>query len=255
MACAIEAAKSVVPPEHSSPVCVNIQFLAKADANEVATAEAHLLGQTKQASIVDVSVTQSGRTKYLATVRLGSNASAINSNFSNNALNHSRLKAPDLPPVENCVSADPRFRTHFKEGPVTNIDRFELRVPTTCPFYTGFLNHTTAEDAVIEGWGRLTDESSPAATTLSLPYLLDAFPPPAFTVHPAFWAPTLEYTVHFWNPPPPPPSPSTDEKYWLRVRFTIKYIKNGCFYSDGEVWSEDGSVLLGTSRQFARLLA
>ena len=42
--------------------------------------------------------------------------------------------------------------------------------------------------------------------------------------------------------------------HWLRTTCAATHVNNGLLYTDGEIWSHDGKVLLATSRQLARIL-
>lgn len=88
---------------------------------------------------------------------------------------------------------------------------------------------------------------------------------------PYTWVPTMEYTVHFWQRPdftkrglPAKSTASADaaaaasdaapESYWLRCTYNTPIVVNGLLYTDAHLWSEDGTTLLATSRQLAKVL-
>lgn len=100
----------------------------------------------------------------------------------------------------------------------------------------------------------------------SMALFLDVLPPPILAVQHSHWVPTLEYTVHFWQRadftkrgvPLGDQATATGRgeghSYWLRCRYNTPIAINGMLYTDGELWSEDGTALLATSRQLAKVL-
>lgn len=91
----------------------------------------------------------------------------------------------------------------------------------------------------------------------------DVLPPPIVAVQASNWVPTLEYTVHFWQradfskrgvPATDKATGSGAHSYWLRLKYNTPVCINGVLYTDAELWSEDGTVLLATSRQLAKVL-
>jgi hypothetical protein len=75
---------------------------------------------------------------------------------------------------------------------------------------------------------------------LALMLAVDAFPPAVFHLDlPGGWVPTLELTVHVRDVPAPGPLAG-----WFRTR----YVTNGLFEEDGELWDSQGR-LVALSRQ------
>jgi len=70
------------------------------------------------------------------------------------------------------------------------------------------------------------------------------WPAPFPRVQTPFLAPTLDLTIHFRGRPP-----QGDHEHVL-ARFTSSTSSRGYFEEDGELWSEDGT-LLAQSRQLA----
>jgi hypothetical protein len=92
----------------------------------------------------------------------------------------------------------------------------------------------------MKGWFAFADgrPSDPLALMLAV----DAFPPAVFHLDlPPGWVPTLEMTVHVRDVPAPGP---------LRGIFRTRYVSNGLFEEDGEVWDSAGR-LVAMSRQLA----
>jgi acyl-CoA thioesterase len=81
--------------------------------------------------------------------------------------------------------------------------------------------------------------------------ILDAwFPAPFIRLERPVPAPTIDYTVHF-RAPLPEPDASAEDPYLATFRSGLA--RGGFFEEDGELWSQDGS-LLAQSRQLALLL-
>ena len=116
------------------------------------------------------------------------------------------------------------------------------------PFYSAFfLDRTSYGALVVFGlwFGLVSFLLQPLGNALSRrhEFAADAFAPVCFQV-PQFtvsWAPTLELTVHIRQRPAPGP---------VRVAFSSRFIQDGMFEEDGEVWDHRG-VLVAQSRQLA----
>jgi acyl-CoA thioesterase len=140
---------------------------------------------------------------------------------------------PDVAPFEVCV---PR-RTAQMDFQVALMDRLDVRLD---PSIAGFGNEPKANVAEMRGWftfadGRPTDP-------LALMLVTDSFPPAVFHLDlPGGWVPTLELTVHVRDVPAPGP---------LRCVFRTRFVTNGLFEEDGEVWDSRGR-LVALSRQIA----
>ncbi|MAT05951.1 MAG: diacylglycerol kinase [Acidimicrobiaceae bacterium] len=141
---------------------------------------------------------------------------------------------PELPPIEQCVPAGP---------PVgMNDSGFGQRV--VCSYHpddTGFRSGNPTGTAVMRGWFEFADGTDVDAFGLLV--ALDAFAPVCFNREefPPSWAPTLELTAHVRESPAPGP---------LRCVFRSRFIQNGMFEEDGEIWDSRG-VLVAQSRQLA----
>ena len=141
---------------------------------------------------------------------------------------------PDVPPIDDCLRGGPPSQA----GPSGFGDRVVCRYH---PDDIGFREGTPSGNALVRGWFEFDDHSDVDAYGLLV--AADAFAPVCFQVpqFPVSWAPTLELTAHIRERPAPGP---------LRVRFSSRFIQNGMFEEDGEVWDSRG-VLVALSRQIA----
>jgi acyl-coenzyme A thioesterase PaaI-like protein len=140
---------------------------------------------------------------------------------------------PDLPPFDECVR-----RMAVPGGAQFGLgDRLNSRIdPATVPTPDGVKSGV----ADMRGWFEFADgrPSDPLALMLAA----DAFAPAVFHLElPAGWVPTLELTVHVRDVPAPGP---------LRGSFQTRYVTNGLFEEDGELWDSAGR-LVAISRQLA----
>ena len=141
---------------------------------------------------------------------------------------------PELPPFDECVPTGP---------PVAmNVSGFGDRV--VCAYHpddTGFREGDPSGTAMVRGWFEFADRAEIDAFGLLV--ALDAFAPVCFNREefPPSWAPTLELTTHLRETPAPGP---------LRCVFRSRFIQNGMFEEDAEVW-DSRDVLVAQSRQLA----
>jgi hypothetical protein len=141
---------------------------------------------------------------------------------------------PDLPTLEECVSAD----TPAPGAPdLPFLHRFDMRLD---PATVGWALGKPSRRGVIQGWLRMADGREPDPLMLLL--AVDALPPVTFDMGLTGWAPTLELSVHVRARPAPG---------WLRVRVSTSNLAGGLFEEDAEVWDEAGR-LVAQSRQLAR---
>lgn len=109
------------------------------------------------------------------------------------------------------------------------------------PDDVGFREGRPSGRAEMRGWFELADGSP--IDVFGLLLAVDAFAPVCFN-RPEFavsWAPTLELTAHVRGVPAPGP---------LRLRFSSRFLQDGLFEEDGEVWDTTGR-LVAQSRQLA----
>ncbi len=128
-----------------------------------------------------------------------------------------RGNAPNPPFIQRMI-----FQRRFGERPFTRADRAE-----------------------VGGWLGLAEE--PPLDPLAVAVLADAwFPAPWPRLAALAPAPTIDLTIHFRSPLPA-------EGPLLLGRFRTRYVRDGFFEEDGELWSADGT-LVAQSRQLGLLL-
>jgi hypothetical protein len=104
---------------------------------------------------------------------------------------------------------------------------------------------TQAAHGEVGGWLGLVEERPLDAPLVAL--LADAwFPAPWPRLRALAPAPTIDLTVHFRSPLP-------SEDSLLLGRFRSRYVRDGFFEEDGEMWAPDGT-LVAQSRQLGLLL-
>lgn len=139
---------------------------------------------------------------------------------------------PTLPPVEQCVRAEPG-----DPMPPPFSGRVDLRMD---PADAGFYEGRPSGRLRMGGWLRLPDDEP--MDTLGLLLAADSFPPTIFNgTLPVAWTPTLELTVHVRRRPAPG---------WLRCVTTTRFVTNGFLEVDGEIWDASDQLVV-QSRQLA----
>ena len=139
---------------------------------------------------------------------------------------------PDLPPPEQCVSADqapPEFLANMRF-----LERLDLRLD---PATAGWALGKPSMQGVIRGWLRLKDDREPDTTLLMM--ALDSLPPVAFDLGILGWTPTLEFTGHVRRRPAPG---------WLKVSLSSENVGGGMMEEDASIWDSTGA-LVAQSRQ------
>ena len=142
-------------------------------------------------------------------------------------------KPPTLPPPEQCAAL---FRD--TRPPITMIERVDYLFPELPAWVT----HTRPSgNPVYEGWMRFADGREP--DLLSLPLFVDAVAPAVLEVGVRAMT-TVELTVHLRARPAPG---------WLAFRTLTRYLADGYFEEDAELWDSTGR-LVAQSRQLAVVL-
>jgi acyl-CoA thioesterase len=143
------------------------------------------------------------------------------------------IKPPDLPPPERCQQLD-----RVANPPITFSERIEYRV-TDLP---GWVTRTPPSGhPVYQGWMRFTDGREP--DLLSLPLFVDAVAPAALELNVRRMT-TVELTAYLRARPAPG---------WLAYRTETRYLADGYFEEDAELWDSAGR-LVAQSRQLGLVL-
>ena len=199
---------------------------------------AHYLSPGRPGPVtIDVDVIRSGRRTATVAARLRSGDAEVLSLLGTFAEPGDPAGAaidgapPELPPVDECVLAAPPVESGFHHRV-----RCHAR-PRDMGFRTGNPSGTPE----VEGWFELRDDEP--LDVFAVLMATDAFAPVVFNHggFPVGWSPTLELTVHVRGMPAPGP---------LRCRFFSRFIQNGMFDEQGEIWDSTGS-LVAHSRQLA----
>ena len=186
---------------------------------------------------IDVDVLRAGRRMATAAARLRTNGDAAISllgtfgELGPSVAVMTDGAPPPLPPFDECVSSGPPVESGF-------MDRVDVRIR---PGDAGFREGRPSGIAEIAGWFEFADRHPVDALGLLL--VADAFAPVCFNrpEFPLGWAPTLELTVHVRGVPAPGR---------LRCVFRSRFMQNGMFEEDGEMWDSAGH-LVAQSRQLA----
>jgi acyl-CoA thioesterase len=143
------------------------------------------------------------------------------------------LAMPEVPPPEDAARREPA------DGAPPMLVNYDMRLVLGAPPMSG------AERSLLGAWMR-TARPRPLDHAALAAYS-DALFPAVWTrlTTPAFM-PTLDLTIH-WRAPMPP-----GEHPWVLGKFWTERTAGGLFEESGELWSEDG-VLLVQSRQLAVL--
>jgi len=148
-------------------------------------------------------------------------------------LSYASIQPPDLPPPSQCQALQ-----RAANPPISFAERIESRV-TELP---GWVTRTPPSgNPVYEGWMRFADGREP--DLLSLPLFVDAVAPAALELNLRRMT-TVELTVHLRARPAPG---------WLAYRTLTRYLADGYFEEDAELWDSTGR-LVAQSRQLALVL-
>jgi acyl-CoA thioesterase len=140
---------------------------------------------------------------------------------------------PDQPPPEQC-----QVLGRVTVPPITLVERIEYR----CAELPSWGTRTPPSgNPVYEGWMRFADGREP--DIFSLPLFVDAVAPAALELGLRRMT-TLELTVHLRARPAPG---------WLAFRTLTRYLADGYFEEDAEIWDSAGR-LVAQSRQLALVL-
>ena len=143
------------------------------------------------------------------------------------------IKPPDLPPPSRCQALH-----RAANPPISFAERIESRVAEL----PGWVTRTPPSgNPVYQGWMRFADGREP--DLLSLPLFVDAVAPAAMELN-LRRVTTVELTVYLRARPAPG---------WLAYRTLTRYLADGYFEEDAEIWDAAGR-LVAQSRQLALVL-
>lgn len=213
------AARAVQEASGLPPRSLTIHYLA-APAPGPVTVTAAIPRQGRTTAFV--------RLEFMQGDRHVAQAMAVCTTWRDDAPAFADATPPPVPPLEDC---HPLEADHPRVPPL--VANYEIRMAI----------HPDQRPAAVSGWIR-SAEPRPSDHPL-LAAMTDAFMPPAF-FRPGerVLVPTLELTIHFRGEPP------AGEHPWVQAWFTSRTAAGGVVEEDGELWSEDG-VLLVQSRQLS----
>jgi hypothetical protein len=145
---------------------------------------------------------------------------------------------PEMPPVEECLSAQAGDDLGGRPVPEVGLRR---RVETRLdPATAGWALGRPSGEPVMRAWVRLTDGSVPDPFTLLL--FADVLPPTSWSIGLMGWAPTVQLQVLVRALPAPG---------WCLVEATASEVAGGWLDEDYRIWDSTGR-LVAQSRQLAR---
>jgi hypothetical protein len=146
---------------------------------------------------------------------------------------------PDVPPVEECLSAQAGDDLGGHPVPEVGLRR---RVQTRLdPATAGWAVGRPSGEPVMRGWVRLTDGSAPDPYSLLL--FADVLPPTSWSIGLMGWAPTVQLQVLVRALPAPG---------WCLVEASASEVADGWLDEDYRIWDSTGR-LVAQSRQLARV--
>lgn len=149
------------------------------------------------------------------------------------------LPAPEIPPVEECLSGRGGADLGGRPMPEVGLRR---RVETRLdPSTAGWAVGRPSGEPVMRGWVRLTDGSAPDPFSLLL--FADVLPPTSWSIGLMGWAPTVQLQVLVRALPAPG---------WCLVEAGASEVAGGWLDEDYRIWDATGR-LVAQSRQLARV--
>ena len=208
------------------PIAVTTHYLRPVKGGTSARVEARLIRSGRTTATAQGKLSQDGKERLVVIAAFGDVETEVGIGPEMGPM------PPELPPVEQCIP-----RANLNQGvELPLLSRVECVLD---PESVG-----PGEKAVVKGWIRFADGT--AATTLSLPCLVDTFPP-ALTalVGNTGWVPTIELTTHVRRAP---------KAGWLRARYECDDLHKGRMIETGALWDSSGAVVARV-RQIGLLLA
>lgn len=238
------------------PLSLSTHYVSKAVENCPSIVTVSKLNIARSSATLQMTLSQQNRARC---VMIGTFGTLREEGIS---LPSEKSKAPELPPIEKCRCSTDDLLAVMK-GSITVAERVKFFTDPTISVLNPSSKNSNSKP-LLEGWIEFSDHR-PHDFYSSL-FFLDCLPPPVINVIAAPWYPTLEYTVHFWADPrrnkfgavsgneEQIALRSSSKPNALRCRFSSNHIENSTFYTDGELWSWDGTRLLAKSRQLARIM-
>lgn len=203
----------------------------------------HFLAPTREGTVrVTTCVERTGRSMTSVSARLEQDGETMITSFSTfstprESNDFNDLKMPEAP--------DPLSVPRIHAGPFIPafIDLFDYR------FAVGPMPFSGADTALSGAWMR-AEGPRPLDDTFAV-FMVDACVPPVYARGTApVGVPTIELSIHFAQTLPRPGA--ADDAFTLGV-FRSEAAREGFMLEDGELWSEDGELLV-RSRQLALLI-
>jgi hypothetical protein len=170
--------------------------------------------------------------------------------------------------IQNGVEKTRGWGTFMGENDYADVNRYEKEPPLlplrddcfpfpALPKYTLFSSMDMLLDPSCAGWikgegelagisehrGWIKFNDNRPCDHLSLLLMADAFPPPVLARHGALaWVPTIEYSVNVR---------ALSDTPWIKAVFRSHFVTGGIVEEDGELWDENGKLLV-VSRQIAQ---
>jgi acyl-CoA thioesterase len=214
------AARAALQAAGAPPRSLTLHYLAPPAEAEIDVAT-EIVRAGRSATFLRIAMTQADKPVVLALAVCGA--------WYDDAPSWSDLAPPTLPPREDCILIDPS----------------RTGVPPLQGRYETYLAPRDPDDRPIRVEGHIRTREPHAADHVVLAAVSDAFIPPAFFRTPEpILVPTLELTIHFRGIPPGDPHPFVQQTTVSRIA------AGGVVEVDGEIWSEDGRLLV-QSRQLA----
>jgi Thioesterase-like superfamily len=210
----------------------------------VAVSASYLRSTAPGPAMLTVTPGPSGRTLSHASVVLAGDggpsllAQVTTATLGDDAPVYSR-PMPDVPPVEECVSA--RAGDDLGGHPVPAVglrERVETRLD---PATAGWAVGRPSGEPVMRAWVRLADGSAPDPFALLL--FADVLPPTSWSIGLMGWAPTVQLQVLVRALPAPG---------WCLVEASASEVAGGWLDEDYRIWDSTGR-LVAQSRQLARV--
>jgi acyl-CoA thioesterase len=216
------AARAALQAAGSPPRSLTLHYLSPpAEAELDVTTEIVRAGRS--AVFLRIAMTQQEKVVVLALCVCGA--------WYDEAPSFSDLEPLRLPPREDCILIDPS----------------RTGVPPLQGRYETYIAPRDPEDRPIRIDGHIRTREPHPIDHVVLAAISDAFIPPAFfRTRDPITVPTLELTMHFRGIPPEDPHPFVHQTTVSRLG------AGGVVEIDGEIWSEDGRLLV-QSRQLALL--